>query len=127
MKARATVPCNGCIECCRKDLLILHPELGDDPSLYQTMACKHPLTGRPAIALEHKPNGGCVYLGKDGCTIHGRAPAICREFDCRRFYLDLVERTTRQERKKMVSEGMISNRLLKAGRKRLQSLENDPL
>jgi len=33
--------------------------------------------------IAHLPNGDCVYLGDNGCTIHGRAPALCRAADCR--------------------------------------------
>jgi len=39
------------------------------------------------LILQHKPNGDCIYLDrKVGCSIHGNAPAICKEFDCRRIY-----------------------------------------
>ena len=120
---RAKVPCNGCTICCKNDLLILHPECGDDPSQYETMECINPVTGKPALALKHKQEGGCIYLGQNGCTIHERAPAICKEFDCRRFYQRLVEQTTRNQRQKLISSGMISKQLLREGRKRLASLE----
>jgi hypothetical protein len=38
--------------------------------------------------LQHKANGDCIYLGKrpdgkEGCTIHGSAPQMCGEMDCR--------------------------------------------
>lgn len=123
MSERANVPCNGCTICCQNDLLFLHPECGDDPSQYETMEALNPVTGKMALALKHNPEGSCIYLGNDGCTIHDRAPAICREFDCRRFYLNLVEQTSRIERRKMVKVGLISKDLLKEGRKRLPSLE----
>ena len=72
-------PCNGCVRCCKGfDLIRLLP--GDDPATYQTMA--HPL--RPdALALQHKPNGDCVYLAPDGCSIYERRPLMCRSMDCR--------------------------------------------
>lgn len=85
---RATVPCGSCRACCN-ELIILHPEDGDDPSAYLTRTVKHPLTGQPVPALLHKPDGNCFYLGKEGCTIHERAPILCREFDCRRAVLNL--------------------------------------
>ena len=125
MKDRSAVPCNGCIECCRNDLLVLHPECGDDPAQYETQEAINPVTGKPCIALAHKPEGGCVYLGETGCTIHDRAPAICREFDCRKFYLKLRDETTRPERRRMIKRGLISNQLLKEGQKRLHTLEDD--
>ena len=118
--ARADVPCAGCTLCCRRDALILHPEMGDDPEQYDTVQTAHPLTGKPAIMLAHKPNGDCVYLDRaTGCTIHDRAPAICRKFDCRGFYRQLVESSTRKERRRMIERGLISKGILAAGRKRL--------
>lgn len=85
MTDRRPVPCNGCTTCCQNELLFLHPEDGDNPAEYLTQRVLHPLTGRPGLALKQKPNGDCMYLGISGCTIHDRAPAICREFDCRLF------------------------------------------
>lgn len=116
------VPCNGCTACCRNDLLILHPELGDDAAQYETMPAVNPLTGGEVLVLKHKPGGGCVYLEAGGCSIHGRAPAICREFDCRRFYLRLVEGTTREERRKLMKGGLIGRDVLSAGRRRVSTL-----
>jgi uncharacterized protein len=120
---RADVPCNGCTACCRNDLLFLHPELGDDAGSYETMPAVNPITGRAGLALKHKPDGGCIYLGEKGCTIHERAPAICREFDCRRFYLNLLRETTRAERRRAVSQGIYSKAVLAAGKARLRTLE----
>ncbi len=37
--------------------------------------------------LAHKPNGECVYLDKDGCSIHDHAPSLCRIADCRSLAL----------------------------------------
>lgn len=119
---RATVPCNGCTECCKYDLLILHPELGDDPATFECEPAVNPLTGQIVMALKHRPEGGCIYLGEHGCTIHERAPAICREFDCRRFYLGLIERTTRAERRHHVKRNIYHASVLQAGRARLKSL-----
>lgn len=118
----ATVPCNGCTACCEHDLLILHPECGDDPAQYETMAVVNPITGQPALALKHKPEGGCIYLERGkGCTIHDRAPAICREFDCRRF----VARFSKPERKEMLASGAISRSVMQAGFDRLHTLAKD--
>lgn len=116
----SAVPCNGCTACCEHDLLILHPECGDDPSQYETMAVLNPLTGQPALALKHKPEGGCIYLeaGK-GCSIHDRAPAICKEFDCRRF----AALFSKQERKALLKSGGASRSVLQAGFDRLHTLE----
>ena len=85
------VPCDGCTACCQEDLILLHPEMGDNAEEYQTIRVT--VNGREEQALAHKKNGECIYLGEKGCTIHTHAPAICREFDCR----DLWRRTSRSE------------------------------
>lgn len=111
---RSNVPCNGCTACCRGDLIVLHPEHGDDVSSYETEAATHPISGKAAIALKHKPDNSCVYLGLDGCTIHERAPVVCREFDCRKLYQSM----TRAQRRELVATGFVSRQVLEAGRVR---------
>lgn len=106
------VPCNGCTACCQNDLLFLHPELGDRAEDYDTMPAVHPITGKPGLALRHKPTGGCIYLQPDGCSIHGRAPAICREFDCRKFVQALGGRPARR---RAVMKGWASREVIHAG------------
>lgn len=116
---RTPVPCNGCRLCCINDVIMLHPECGDDAAQYQTVPIRNPLTGKPGLMLDHKPNGECIYLGETGCTIYDRAPAICREFDCRRIY----QRTTRAERRALIARGLASKDKFDAGRQRLHTLE----
>lgn len=114
------VRCNGCTACCEEDLIVLHPDKGDQPQLYLTMTVTHPVFGTPAIALQKQPDGKrCVYLepGK-GCRIYGHRPLICREFDCRRF----VKRFSRHERKLMLEKGTISEAVLNAGLERMDTL-----
>jgi uncharacterized protein len=121
----AVVPCNGCTACCQKDLLFLHPEMGDVEANYETEPAFNPLTGRWGLALRHKANGECIYLGQGGCTIHGRAPAICQEFDCRRFYQAFVQRYDRPTRRRMVREGQVGKAVIEAAKARLHTLEED--
>jgi Fe-S-cluster containining protein len=92
---------------------VLHPELGDDPASYETERAINPLTGKAAYVLRRGADGNCVYLGASGCTIHGRHPAICREFDCGRMY----EKTTRAERKRYIAQGWASKRVFDEGRR----------
>ena len=117
-----TVPCNGCTACCANDLIILHPEMGDVVSDYETVIVRHPLKSGFAHALKPQDSGkpGCRYLGSGGCTIYDRRPAICREFACRR----LCKAMTRQERKRAVKSGVASKAVFDAGRKRLHTLES---
>jgi len=68
--------------------VILRPEAGDDPSCYEVDYIESALyPGRRVPALKRDPaTGHCVYLREDGCSIHDRAPAICRRFHCARMF-----------------------------------------
>jgi hypothetical protein len=72
------VPCQGCRLCCQGDAVRLEEE--DLSRGYESEP--HPYIPG-ALMLAHKPNGDCVYLDEHGCTIHGRAPSLCRAADCR--------------------------------------------
>ena len=108
-----SVPCDGCRRCCTNDLIVLHPEMGDDVTSYETIEIKHPFTGKAGHALARGSDGNCVYLGAAGCTIHGRHPAICREFDCGGLY----QRTTRAERKRWIAQGVATKEVFAQGRR----------
>ncbi len=97
------VPCGSCRHCCTHEWIFLKPEEGDIAELYDTVDIVNPTTGLPAKALAHKPNGDCIYLGASGCTIHGRHPAVCRAFDCRRFFLQ-IRNQPRSERRRQMRE-----------------------
>lgn len=118
---RVSVPCGDCRACCRNDSIFLHPELGDDPAQYETIESYNPLTGKAQLMVAHKPNGDCVYLTDKGCGIHDTAPAICREYDCRRMYMRLLE-MNRHERRKAVARGILSKEQIRAGRVRLETI-----
>jgi len=75
---RKDVPCNGCTLCCQKDAIKLYPE--DNPADYLTEPHSY-IEG--ALMIAHKPNGECIYLSENGCTIHDRAPSLCKAADCR--------------------------------------------
>ena len=92
---RRSVPCNGCRVCCF-DLVWLQPHLGDVVEQYDHVI-DH---GAPALRRNH--DGSCVYLGEHGCTIHERAPAMCKAFDCRVFY----KRFGQNERAKLRPENV---------------------
>jgi len=76
------VPCNGCTLCCQGDAIRLTEE--DNPKDYLTEP--HPYI-KGALMLAHKPNGDCVYLDENSCSIHDRAPSLCRSADCRSIAL----------------------------------------
>lgn len=75
-----SLDCAGCRKCCLGDTITLLP--GDDPAAYKTKL----IDGKRQLAKGR--DGNCVYLGKSGCQIHGRAPYMCRRFDCRQYFLD---------------------------------------
>ena len=112
------VPCNGCRECCRGDMISLKLHLGDKVEDYRCHQEVNPVTNHLDWVLDHKPNGDCVYLGATGCTIHDRAPVVCREFDCRLVFKAL----TRNQRREWVKNGAIKQSVFDAARKRLDTL-----
>lgn len=117
MTERSSVPCGSCHSCCRGDVIILMPDKGDVVESYQHDILALPIVG-PIAVVSKGFDGNCIYLGADGCSIHDRAPVICRTFDCRRLFLS----KTRKERRAMVKSGMASAEVFTAGRKRLASL-----
>lgn len=117
-----SVPCNGCTLCCRGDAISLHPELGDDPTQYQTEPHVVPaLAADGVLMLAHKPDLSCIYLTETGCSIHGNAPALCREFDCRK----LVKRMGYTKIRKMVKKGILGAGVLHRGLELIPTLEID--
>lgn len=76
------VPCNGCTPCCQGDAVRLEEE--DLLAGYKTEP--HPVIPG-ALMLAHKPNGECIYLQEDHCSIHDRTPSLCRIADCRSLAL----------------------------------------
>ena len=85
------VPCNGCTLCCQGDAIRLQPE--DDASQYLTEP--HPYAAG-TLMLAHKPNGDCIYMTNSGCSIHDRAPLLCRAADCRSIAAQLDFETARK-------------------------------
>lgn len=113
---RASVPCGTCNACCHGDAVTLRPDHGDhlDDYLYEMAAL--PVFGLWPVLK--KVDGHCVYLKDGRCSIWSRAPAVCRAFDCRRFYLS----RSRAERRRMVREGLGGQAVMKAGKDRLHTL-----
>jgi hypothetical protein len=108
----ASVPCGSCTICCQNNLIFLHPECGDVLENYEHEPAPKQFPER--FVLKRLPGGDCVYLdrGVGGCIIHDRAPAICREFDCRAF----AKRVGYTQGRKLVKAGLLTKRLLNRGR-----------
>jgi Fe-S-cluster containining protein len=75
----AKVACGSCRKCCRSNSFIVLQD-GENPASYD---CYEFQPGM--FALKRAPNGDCIYLGPNGCTIWGRHPVICKVFDCALF------------------------------------------
>lgn len=92
---------------------MLIPENGDDVSSYETTV--QPLPGFPILEdtlfLKIRPNGDCFYLTDKGCGIHGRAPFMCRIFDCRETH----KMYTKTQREAMIREGILNGEVLRRG------------
>jgi Fe-S-cluster containining protein len=78
----------------------------------------HRGAGNGVFLLATTPDGACVYLGPEGCTIYDRRPLLCRSFDCRKHYLILP----RQDRDNLVRLKLSSRAVFNEGRKRLKTL-----
>ena len=67
-----TVPCGNCVACC------YHPNVDvcaeDDVQFLDVT--EHG-------ALRKRPDGACIHLGTDGCTVYEHRPKACRQYDCR--------------------------------------------
>jgi hypothetical protein len=68
--------------------------------------------------LAHKPNGECVYLNEQGCSIHGRAPSLCRTADCRSVAVRIDFETARA----LHAMGRLDLRVWDQGHKLLESM-----
>jgi Fe-S-cluster containining protein len=118
----AKVPCGSCRRCCQTNsIVMLLPQHGDVVESYEHELVDLPGAGRGPI-LKRRPNGDCIYLGQHGCTIHDRAPVICRVFDCRTAFLAFNEHAP-SDRRRMIKGGMVEKQILDRGRELLE--END--
>ncbi|HGX3708931.1 TPA: YkgJ family cysteine cluster protein [Escherichia coli] len=115
----STLPCNGCTACCRGDAISIHPELGDVADDYETVPHYIPQMAEKGVRmLAHKPDKTCVYLTETGCSIHGRAPALCREFDCRK----MAKKLGYTKARKLAARGMIDMHVYRMGVARMKTL-----
>ena len=107
----AIVPCGTCQLCCKGfSAVIIMPDHGDDPALYQTF--KLPMPGMEGSDfLQWKENGDCIHLTPEGCAVHDRAPFMCRIFDCR----DQHAMYPKRQREMLVKKGMLKREVLRRG------------
>jgi len=115
----ANVPCNGCTLCCRT---LIVPLAEEEYEQYQWAWITKRDGTRLGRALQRKPTGECVYLGEQGCTIHERAPHVCKRFDCR----ELFRKSDRAGRRAAVKSGKLPKALFDKGREMLKQVHDLP-
>lgn len=93
------VQCNGCNACCHKQIVALMPE--DDANLEHYDYREIVDGGEILRVLRNNPDGSCVHLSADGCSIYEHRPAICREYDCRKQFM-IMSRTERRMQGKAI-------------------------
>lgn len=111
-----SVSCNGCTECCKHDVIVLTPK--DNLLLYRWHF--EWFAGKERPVLDRKEDASCIYLTNTGCSIYGRAPLVCRGFDCRKLFRDTPE----DVREKRMSENPQMIKVYKAGELRLHTLKD---
>ena len=112
------VPCGSCKLCCQNfTVVVVMRDQGDDPETFETDG-----DGDDLLTLKHKPNGDCIYLGEDGCTIHDRAPTMCRVFDCREQHAMY----SRKRRRIMLRAGLLSKDVLRRGNELRKARDREP-
>jgi hypothetical protein len=113
---RSDVPCGKCQLCCKTLIVPLSLEEVDSGQyLWAWITTRE--GKRLGHALRRKPNGDCVYLGENGCTIHGHAPHVCQRFDCRELFL----KSDRAGRRQAVKSGKLPKALFDKGREMLEA------
>ncbi len=73
--------CGACSRCCYGKRIVVNPyelaRLARHRDLSTTeLIARFTVDGGTALAV--RPDGGCVFLGGDGCTVHADRPLVCR-------------------------------------------------
>lgn len=120
IRAAEIVDCGTCSACCRAEFVALVK--GDDPKDYPE-AVKFPeatlaeiLPSAIGYIIPHGPDGACVYLKDDKCSIYEKRPKMCRVFSCVKFVESILATTTRAQRRS--DRQFIVTEVWKAGMKR---------
>jgi hypothetical protein len=111
---RSDVPCGLCTLCCRT---LIVPLAQEEYEQYDWAWITTRSGERLGRALKRRPNGDCIYLTANGCSIHGRAPHVCQRFDCR----ELFRKSDRAGRREAVKSGKLPKALFDKGREMLKA------
>jgi Fe-S-cluster containining protein len=102
LRQNGDVPCGACQVCCYKRAVFLYVEAGDDPAMFPEHTIQfNAYWGGWQPMLNHRPDGGCIYLTDKGCGVWDHRPAACRAFSC----ITQFELITANERKEMKRTG----------------------
>ncbi len=74
--------CRDCHLCCETQFVRVYKEDIDrwkKEQRYDIILCLENWFADNAIII-HKPEGGCIFLTKDGCEIYNTRPKVCKEF-----------------------------------------------
>ena len=77
------------------DVARMRRHLSVDSGAFLDTYCKtyiEPRTGFPFVALKHKEDGQCVFLGRHGCDLYESRPSCCRNYPLARV-IDEDEKT----------------------------------
>lgn len=110
----SNVACAGCTVCCRDQLVLLMPD--DEPRLASLEFFEIDFKGEAYRSLKHKPDGTCIHLGVDGCSVYENRPEVYRSYDCRMQFL-IMSRNQRRAWK--------NQDIWREARKRLATLDED--
>lgn len=105
---RADVPCGSCTLCCRT---LIVPLANEEFEKYDWAWITTREGKRLGRALQRRPNGECVYLGEQGCTIHDHAPHVCQTFSCSDLFLN----SDRAGRRQAIKSGKLPKALFDKG------------
>lgn len=117
---RSDVPCGRCTLCCRTLIVPLAEEEYEQYEGHWGWITSRD-GKRHGRALLRRPNGECVYLGENGCTIHGHAPHVCQRFDCRENFA----KHTRAQRRQLINSGKLPKALFDRGREMIEQTKGD--
>ncbi|HTL48064.1 MAG TPA: YkgJ family cysteine cluster protein [Verrucomicrobiae bacterium] len=86
----AAFQCRRCNRCCEQPgfVYVTPPEteamaalLGLDPFDFVNRYCE--IEDRKKLVLKKNPDESCVFLTREGCSVHAAKPAQCRDFPVR--------------------------------------------
>jgi hypothetical protein len=82
------VACGGCTACCHYSGIVVDEKRNRKHLPY--LLTERNRDGE--LVLRQRPDGACIHLGEQGCSVYEHRPTVCRSFDCRAFAaMGLVE------------------------------------